>query len=198
MFTYQRTLPTLLAFALVAAAPVAIDNVLTVRPGSRLWVDGTSTVRSFSCEATSFSAQIEADDEAVRAVLGGVKAVQAAQVTVPANALDCKNGKMNEHMRKALKSAEHPDVSFRLTSYDLAQVGDSVRATLAGSLTMGGVEKPIIFDVDVTEGDSGALQVRGAVDVNMKDFGLKPPSLMLGTMKVREVVKVRFELLLQQ
>jgi hypothetical protein len=32
----------------------------------------------------------------------------------------------------------------------------------------------------------------------MKEFGLKPPSLMLGTMKVRETVNVKFELLLQQ
>ena len=69
---------------------------------------------------------------------------------------------------------------------------------MTGTLTMGGVEKPITFDADVTAGDAGVLEVGGMVAINMKEFGLKPPSLMLGTMKVREMVNVKFELLLQQ
>jgi polyisoprenoid-binding protein YceI len=198
MLKYHRALPVAFAFALVAAAPLTTDSLLTVRPGSRLWVDGTSTVRSFSCEASSFNAEIQATEGAVSAVLGGVKAVQTVDVTVPVRALDCKNGKMNQHMLKALKADAHPEISFRLTSYDLVQAGEAVRATLTGTLTMGGVEKPITFDADVIAGDSGVVEVGGSVDVNMKDFGLKPPSLMLGTMKVRELVNVRFELLLQQ
>lgn len=198
MFTYRLALPALLATALVAASPVPTDGALNVRPGSRLWVDGTSTVRSFSCEAGSFDAQIQANDQAISAVLGGVKAVQTVDVTVPVKSLDCRNGKMNEHMLKALKAEEHAQITFALESYELTTVADTVGATLTGTLTMGGVEKPITFEADVTASDSGALLVAGSVELNMKDFGLKPPSLMLGTMKVREKVNVRFELYLQQ
>ena len=198
MLNIQRAMPALLALTLIAAVPVTTDGALTVRPGSRLWVDGTSTVKSFSCEAGSFDAQIQANDQAVSAVLGGVKAVQTVDVTVPVSALDCKNGKMNQHMLKALKATEYPEIAFHLTSYDLVPAGEAVRATLTGTLTMGGVEKPITFDADVTAGDAGVLEVGGMVAINMKEFGLKPPSLMLGTMKVREMVNVKFELLLQQ
>lgn len=198
MLSHVRVLPALLALALVAAAPATTDGILTMRPDSRLWVDGTSTVRSFSCAAGTFDAQITANDLAIDAVLGGTKAVQTVDISVPVSALDCRNGTMNEHMRKALKAEEHPAIAFRLTSYDLAQADAAVRATLNGTLTMGGVEKPISFEADVTPADGGALQVAGAVDVNMKEFGLKPPSLMLGTMKVRENVKVRFQIYLQQ
>ena len=197
MLKHVRVLPALLALALIAAAP-ASDGTLTVRPDSKLWVDGTSTVRGFSCTASSFDAQIAANDAAISAVLGGTKAITSVDVSVPVSALDCKNGTMNNHMRKALKADEHPTISFQLTTYDLVQSGEAMRATLNGSLTMGGVEKPIAFDADVTPGDAGVLQVSGVVEVNMKEFGLKPPSLMLGTMKVRENVKVGFELYLQQ
>lgn len=198
MLKHVRALPALLALALVAAAPASTDGSLTVRPDSKLWVDGTSTVRGFSCSASSFDAQISANDAAIDAVLGGTKAVTSVDVTVPVSALDCKNDTMNDHMRKALKAAEHPTISFRLNTYDLVQTGEAMRATLNGTLTMGGEEKPIAFDADVSPGGAGVLQVTGAVEVNMKEFGLKPPSLMLGTMKVRENVKVGFELYLQQ
>jgi hypothetical protein len=34
--------------------------------------------------------------------------------------------------------------------------------------------------------------------VKMTEYGLKPPTLMLGTMKVDELVKVNFNLLLKE
>ena len=37
----------------------------------------------------------------------------------------------------------------------------------------------------------------GAYDLSMRDFELKPPSLMLGTIKVGDRIKVRFDLLLK-
>ena len=101
MFTYRLALPALFAAALVAAAPVPMNGTLTLGPGSRLWVDGTSTVRSFSCEATAFDAQIQGDTP-VSAVLNGAKAVTSVDITVPVKSLDCKNGKMNEEIAEKL------------------------------------------------------------------------------------------------
>jgi hypothetical protein len=42
-----------------------------------------------------------------------------------------------------------------------------------------------------------ALRVTGKYELNMKDFGVKPPTLMLGTMRVGEKVTVNFDLLLK-
>lgn len=198
MLNHVRVLSPLLALALVAAVPAATDGVMTVRADSKLWVDGTSTVRSFSCAASSFETNIVANEQAVTAVLGGTKAVQTVDVSVPINTLDCKNGTMNDHMRKALKADAHPVITFRLDSYELAPEAEAMRATLTGTLGMGGVEKPVTFDANLAAIDADILQVKGSVAVNMKEFGLKPPSLMLGTMKVRENVNVQFELYLQQ
>ena len=43
----------------------------------------------------------------------------------------------------------------------------------------------------------GVLRVTGRYELNMKEYGIKPPSLMMGTMRVRERVKVGFDLLLK-
>jgi polyisoprenoid-binding protein YceI len=104
---------------------------------------------------------------------------------------------MNEHMRKALKAKEFPTVVFRAASYDLARTTDSVAVTLNGSLTLGGVEKPITVQAVAKAGANGTLVVSGTREVRMTEFGLKPPSLMLGTMKVDEKLTVGFEVVLK-
>jgi polyisoprenoid-binding protein YceI len=191
------------ALALVTLLPVLAaatrrQTPLDLQPESRLWVAGTSTVRSFQCQAGAFDAKVESTGaDAVAAVLAGQKAVTSVEVTVPAEKLDCRNGTMNEHMRKALKAKEFPTVVFRASSYDLARVSDTVNVTLNGSLTLGGVEKPIMVNAQAKPGADGALVISGTREVRMTEFSLKPPTLMLGTMKVDEKITVGFEIVLK-
>ncbi len=79
---------------------------------------------------------------------------------------------MNEHMRKALKATEHTTIRFALDTYELTR-SSAVAGTLQGRVT-------------------------GKVPVKMTDWGIKPPTLMLGTMKVGPTVTVNFDLQLQQ
>ena len=192
---------TTLALAMLLPALTAATRLgapLDLQPESRLWVAGTSTVRSFQCQAGAFDAKVESGGaDAVAAVLAGQKAVSTVEVTVPAEKLDCRNGTMNEHLRKAIKAKEFPTVVFRASSYDLARVSDSVAVTLNGSLTLGGVEKPITVKAFAKSGDNGTLIVSGTREVRMTEFGLKPPTLMLGTMKVDEKITVGFDVVLK-
>lgn len=182
----------------LAATPLRHAAPLDLQPESRLWVSGTSTVRAFQCQAGAFDAKIESSGgDAVAAVLAGEKAVSTVEVTVQAEKLDCRNGTMNEHMRKALKATEFPTVVFRATSYDLAHTSESVGVTLNGSLTLGGVAKPITVNAQAKPGADGTLIVSGTREVRMTEFGLKPPTLMLGTMKVDEKITVGFEIVLK-
>ena len=192
-----------IALALAALLPVTIAAVrlatpLDLQPESQLWVAGTSTVRSFRCQAGTFDAKVGSSAaEAVVAVLAGEKAVSAVEVTVPVDRLDCRNSTMNEHMRKALKAKDHPTVVFRAEAYDLASSSDSVAVTMTGNLTLGGVEKPITIKAHAKPGPNGTLVVSGTREVRMTEFGLKPPTLMLGTMKVDERVTVGFDVVLK-
>ena len=191
-----RVLPLfVVAPAAVAITPATLE--LDLQPSSRLWISGTSTVRSFECTATAFEVKVDAAPNAVPAVIAGEKAVRTVEVQIPTERLDCKNGTMNEHMLKALKAKANPTIDFRLESYDLAKSGDVVRVTLDGTLTIGGVEKPINLIATAEEDSTGALHVAGSHEVRMTQWGLKPPSLMLGTMKVDERIKVQFDFLLK-
>jgi polyisoprenoid-binding protein YceI len=171
---------------------------IEIQPESKLWIAGTSTVRAFQCQAGAFDAKLGATGtNAVSAVLAGEKAVSDVVVTVPADKLDCRNSTMNEHMRKALKVEQFPTITFRVGSYDLAKAADGVTVTLNGTLTLGGVEKPITINATAKPGENGTLLVSGTREVRMTEFGLKPPTLMLGTLKVDERIKVGFDVVLK-
>lgn len=169
---------------------------LTLAAGSRLWFDGKSTVRDWSCSAPVLEAKVEtAGSAATAAVLNGAKAVTGATLSVPTMQLDCDNGTMNGHMRKALEAERHAAITFTLDRYELAG-GDSARGTLEGMLVVKGIGKPITLPVEIQAGPDDALRVTGHYALRMTDWGVKPPKLMLGTLKVNEMVDVRFDLLL--
>ena len=191
----------LLATLVLAPATIAWTtpaDTLTLQPESKLWVTGTSNVRDFECAAGAVTVDVSSAPGAVALIASGEKAVTSVGVRVPAAQLDCKNGKMNSHMLKALKATEHPEIAFELTSYDLATIATGVKVTLTGDLTLGGVKKSITMIAKAAPVDDGALKVTGTQDIVLSDYGLKAPTLMMGTLKVQDLVQVHFDLLLKE
>ena len=191
---------TLIALAILVPASGAwtvANEMLVLQPQSRLWIDGTSSIKSFSCKAPEVNAVVEASGpNAIPQLLIGEKGVKSVRVTVPAAQLDCSNGTMNEHMRKAIKLAEHKTIEFRLSDYDVARGTDGIAGTINGTLLLGGVSKPIAIKAE-GKPENGMLHITGSYDLNMTEYGLKPPTLMFGRIKVGPTVKVNYDLLLK-
>ena len=187
-----------LAPAILAFAPTSLTAPLTLTAQSRLWINGTSTVRPFECSASGVVAAADLTAPQLAApFLAGETPVNAASLTVPASALDCKNGTMNEHMRKALKVKENKSITFRISSYTVAKAAVGSTSTAKGELTLGGVTRPITVVGIATPGADGALHLVGSYDLKMTEWKIEPPKLMMGTMKVNPMVKVSFDLYLK-
>jgi polyisoprenoid-binding protein YceI len=104
----------------------------------QLWLEGSSTVRAFKCTAKTINSNIVTDAvDATSASLADL--VTAASVVIPVNDIDCANGTMNGHMRKALKAEQAAEISFKLTSYEV----NGANATLNGTLSIAGQENPV-------------------------------------------------------
>lgn len=175
--------PMLLAAALLP---------LNVAPGSKVWVSGTSTARSYRCEST----QIEGVAQAGTTDLSTIS-VGGARITIPVSTLDCRNGTMNGHMRNALKAAQAPNITFNVSTVGLTQTDAGANARLAGELTIAGRTQPVTVDATVVN-ENGQLRVRGTKALVMTDYGVRPPTLMLGTMRVHPNVTIGFDVLLRQ
>ncbi len=185
------------AFAAVAmvVAPIHLaGDDLIAQPQSKIWVEGTSTIKAFQCTVPNFTISVKSTGaKAVSAVLDGQKAVRTVELTVPAAKIECGNGTMNEHMRTALKAEENPTIRFNLASYDVTKAGEGAKGTMRGSLSLGGAEHPIDIAAAATDAGNGAMRIVGEYEVALSAFDLKRPSLMFGRIKVGDKVQVKFD-----
>jgi polyisoprenoid-binding protein YceI len=194
--------PTTHAFAAVlvlAPLHIAADD-LVVQPQSRIWVEGTSTIKAFQCTVPSFTISVKsagAASGAVSAVLAGEKGVRTVELTVPAAKIECGNGTMNEHMRTAIKAEESPTIKFSLASYDIAKGATGAKGTIRGALALGGAEHPIDITAVATDAGNGAMRIVGGYTIALSAFDLKRPSLMFGRIKVGDDVQVKFDFVLK-
>jgi polyisoprenoid-binding protein YceI len=186
----------LFSFAGVAAAQSTVE----LQPGAQLAIDGTSTVRSFTCKAREVKARLtpgEAGGSLAPEQLAG--ALREVRLEVPTGQLDCANGTMNEHMLNALKAKENPTILFQMSGYEAGAAKDGqVPLRIHGALSMAGASRPIDLEARATPTPDGGLRVRGQYSLRMTEWGVRPPTLMLGTMKVGESVVIRFDFTLGQ
>lgn len=186
-----------LATTLATGAVAQGTNALRVTLGAekRIWIEGTSTVRKFTCQTSTFEATPSPAPSPTTPI---EKAVQTVEVRVPVKALSCGNGTMEEHLRKALKAEQNPDIRFELKSYTVGEktaAGTQVKAQ--GTMTIAGTSRAVEMDGLVTPTPTG-LRVQGAVPIRMTEYGVKPPSLMLGTLKVGDGVTVHYDVVLEK
>jgi polyisoprenoid-binding protein YceI len=172
--------------ALMAAAMLP---PLSFQPQSKVWVEGTSTVRAYRCESTS----VTGSAQAAAVEMAALASVPRAEVSIPVTSLDCRNGTMNSHMRKALKAEQNPTIRLRTSS---VQVSPGGAAKISGDLTIAGETRPVSIDGTASIED-GKVRVRGSKRLVMTDFGVQPPSLMMGTMKVSAPVTIGFDVVLK-
>ena len=78
-----------------------------------------------------------------------------------------------------------------------AFLSSGVRFIIAGSLTIAGKENSIELR-GTGSSENGVLRFKGSKQFKMTEYGVKPPSLMLGTMKVGDPVTVSFDLVLSE
>ncbi|HEU0077534.1 MAG TPA: YceI family protein [Longimicrobiaceae bacterium] len=161
-------------------------------------MQGTSSVRSYTCRAARVDGTVATQPGATSVDITQLeKAVRSAEVSVAVAGLECGNATMNTHTRKALKGDANPRITYRITSYDVTPAGEAEGTVkLNGTLAIAGTEKAVSIDATATT-ELGRLRVRGSRQIRMTEFGVQPPSLMMGTMKVHDPVTVRFDVLLK-
>ena len=168
--------------ALMLAAPVS----LSLTEGSKLWIEGDSSIHAWKCEAAKFDGAGEATSaEAVAASL------TAFELGVPVNDLRCGNDTMEGKLRDALKAGKFGRIDYTLTSVKPLPGG---KVEIAGKLAIAGVEKTVTAVVTIARAPGNVFVAKGSLPMKMSDFGVEPPTAMLGLLKTADAITIRFEL----
>ncbi len=188
----RLTLHTLilgLAALLLVAGDARQATEFAVESGSRFWIDGNATTGPYSCEATNVQGQ-------ARVLHAPGKVV--GLVAVPVESFDCGISRMNRDMRTALRSDRHPAIRFELQEAGVAeQVADAaswVEVRAVGLLAMAGAEQLVGIRAEGRRLQDGRVQVRGSHAFRMTDFGIEPPTGLLGLVRAHDNVVARFDI----
>jgi polyisoprenoid-binding protein YceI len=185
------SLAALAAAGAQAQRPLALDTTTVT-------ISGTSNIHAYTASTTAV--------RVTRAALAGgvagpefwaavVKpgAVEAFEVAISAAQLSSPKEGLDKNMHKALKAEEHADITFRLTSLAAGAAPGALKAS--GVLRIAGAERNVTLDL-ATERRGPNLAVKGTLDLLMTDYGIKPPTAMLGMLKTDPKVTVTFETVL--
>jgi polyisoprenoid-binding protein YceI len=104
-------------------------------------------------------------------------------------------GIMNKDTYKALKADIHPDIFFTLnTDIKSIQPGLAANTILAkGLLTIAGVTNPVIMQVNILIPEKGRLYFKGSQILKLSDYGITPPSALLGAIKTGNEITINFK-----
>jgi polyisoprenoid-binding protein YceI len=182
----------LVAGASVAAAQTSVR--LPVKAESKVTLDGTSNVHDWTCTVNKVDATIEVDPAAARGDNFGAM-LRTVSVRIPVADLKCGKDGMDKNLQKALNSDKHPVITYTLSASDGAVTGSNA-ATLktTGTVTVNGVTKTVPMDVATTRLPDGTFRATATVPLQMTDFGVKPVTALLGTIKTGNAVTVKFTL----
>lgn len=126
------------------------------------------------------------------AALSGVENVV---FSVKVTDIKSTKGKMMDNKTyEAFNHEKNPFITFKLKSENIDAAKSMIN--LKGDLTMAGVTKPIDLILTYKILTGGEMRVTGSQKINMTDFGMEPPTAMMGTIKVGNEVTVKFDMTL--
>ena len=174
-------------FAVLAITATAQKDYKLNLKESKLIVAGTSSIHDWEMNAETFTAQtkLEVNNNSV----GKIESIDFT-----CKVEDIESGKriMDSKAYDALQEKRHPQISFQLHPNNQVKVSGK-KVSLTGDMTIAGKKREVnvncIFDVK----NDNQFSVSGEVPLKMSEFGIEPPTAMLGTLETGDQVVVKFD-----
>jgi polyisoprenoid-binding protein YceI len=115
--------------------------------------------------------------------------------SVLAKSLKSDKTSMDERTYKAMKADQFPKVNYQLTFATVTMVqANKYSIQTSGNLTIAGKTQVIAMKVMALVNADGSITCHGQENLILTDYGIQPPSFMLGAMKVGNDLSIQFNL----
>ena len=186
MSSRAGTIPGLATIFCTGLVVLQAHSAAAQQPNVDFNVSGTSTVRSWTC--TVRGVLTVAPGTGSPPAPGFPGGVQTATLTVPVKAFRCPEQEMTQHLFDAMKPDKFPEIVYRMEKYEVT--GAQAQAT--GTITIAGVTAPMSLPIALKASPQG-VQIEGNARMDMTKFGVEPPVVMLGLLKVGPQIRIEFK-----
>ena len=185
-----------LAIGLLTVPTFAADPEPLRLSAARVTIAGTSNIHPFTASTTDVRMSrlvlAPADGDRLQAAVKP-GAVEAFEIVVKAASLTSPKEGLDKNMHKALKVAEFPEITFTLARTEAGAAPNTLKAI--GVLKIAGVEREVALNLKVAV-NASTITVLGELPLLMTDYGIKPPTAMLGMLKTDPKITITFETVL--
>lgn len=156
--------------------------------GSSMKINGTSNVNTFECglanELESKEIQLQYTEKR------GFYVLRGASFFVQVTNFDCGNKIMTTDMHNALREKEYPKMYFELLTIDVQ------KSTIEILITIAGRTNKYQLQYQQKKNNPDDINVGIHTDFTMSEFGIVPPKVMFGMIKVNDQVSIDLTLIL--
>lgn len=203
MNNFQRILQCVLLcfFYVVITSDPMFSQTWKLLPDSRVHITGTSNINTFVCE--SFKAYgfgtMDTNHQVILKAGPMVSGKNQVVLAIPIQTLDCGLRAMNQDMMTTLSAEAYPDIWYELTTVVLLPSESYIqkgwiKARAEGFLTISGYRNPISVDIYIQHQKNGTIKIQAEKSIRMTDYGVTPPSVLFGMIKVNNELILNFDL----
>jgi hypothetical protein len=197
-----------LILCLVAFAPIGAKGATTrldARSGSKMRVEGTSTIHDWQVESPLILGYIEVGpnfplEPGQNVTPGKVEAKGEAMIIVQSLRSVEKDGrpydtKMDDKMYHMMSYTNYPKVVYRLNGLTLKEAPKDKSSPYVfdskGELEVAGVTNTISMPINVLPLEGGRVKISGTIALKMTDFKISPANIIVA--KTGNDVTVKFD-----
>jgi len=168
----------------------AQKRMVLIEKGSEIIISGSSNVHDWDMKVVKIKGSLDLSPD-----IETHKSFDKIDVSLNPKNIKSHSSIMDNKTYAALKANKYPSIGFNMTSINNLKInGASFSAEIVGVLKVAGKSKKVILNSVGIFNSDNSLTTTGILDMKMTDFGINPPTAMMGAMKTGDDIRIKFNL----
>lgn len=156
---------------------------------SDLVVKGSSTLHDWQMDTEKFDCVVKALNDNNKLI------IQKVNFSCNSTSLKSENSMMDKKAWDALKSDDFKTIQFESNEPNEFLLHDKkIQGKIVGELVLSGETRKLILPFNGEMDETGNVKLTGEVSVKMSEFGIKPPTALMGSIKTGDEITIVYDL----
>lgn len=193
---FLLTIAAALIFADLTLSHAQNNDISLKLDNHSMLIDGTANVRDWDSEVKKIDAEVvlkEFDLSDLSSLTA--EHFKTLKLNMPVSDIESDSRRLTRNLQDYLKGDDHPYIKFNLKSIENVEAEDNNSAvvTAIGVINAAGVDHEVTMTVNASV-NSGTVTFSGTQDLLMTDFGIDPPTAVMGTVRARDEIQIIYSL----